>query len=272
MEQILFCVLRFMFHVSCFMIKIVPAIIAKSFEELERKIKLVEPYVKSVQIDIMDGIFVPNITWNNPEELKNIETELNTEVHLMVEDVERETGRWLDSGVGRILVHFEALASEKLKAENEKQQQKIKNLINKCQEHGIELGIALNLETPVDVLDKICQCESAKGRTKQSRRITAKLFRHFTPRNDVCAIDVVQLMSIEKIGAHGYPFSENVIPKIKILRQKYPGVKIEVDGGINLQNARLVAEAGADVLVIGSAIFENENIEETIKEFKNIIN
>jgi ribulose-phosphate 3-epimerase len=76
----------------------------------------------------------------------------------------------------------------------------------------------------------------------------------------------VQLMSIEKIGAHGYPFSENVIPKIKALRQKFPGVKIEVDGGINMENAKKLSDAGADVLVVGSAIFSSENVEKIIKE------
>ena len=255
-----------MFHVSCFMKEIVPAIIAKDLGELKEKIKLVEPYVNSVQIDIMDGIFVSNKTWNNPEELKNIKTELSIEAHLMVEDAVAEAEKWLDSGVRRILIHYEAIFRNQ-----ELGVRKWEIIFKKCAEKKIELGIALNLETAVDVLEEICHCESADRQTKQSRGITARLLRYFTPRNDVCIINAVQLMSIAKIGHHGEPFDARVIPKIKALRQKFPGVKIEVDGGINLQNARLIAEAGADVLVIGSAIFKSENTRESLEDFKGIV-
>lgn len=248
--------------------EIIPAIIAKDFEELERKIKLVESYVKSVQIDVMDGFFVSNITWNNPEKLKNIETGLKIEAHLMVEDVEGEVEKWINSGVKRILAHYEALASEKLKTKNEKPQRKIKNLFDKCQERGIELGLVLNLETPIDVLDEIIMnLSTGSGHNNNLLPEQVRLLADASKAN----IDVIQLMSIEKIGAHGYPFSEKVIPKIKALRQKYPGVKIEVDGGINIENAKELTEAGADALVAGSAIFGSKNIPEIFKKFKGIV-
>lgn len=217
-------------------VEIVPAIIAKNFEELERKIRQVEPYVKSVQIDIMDGIFVSNKTWNNPEELKNIKTNLEIEAHLMVEDVVGEAEKWLNSGVKRILAHWEAM-TEDLRF-------KIYELRKKIQEKGIEFGIVLNLETPINVLSDF------------SSIINYQLL-------------IIQLMSIAKIGAHGYPFSEEVIPKIKALREKYPDVKISVDGGINLENAKRVKEAGADILVVGSTIFESKDIGKIINGLKS---
>jgi ribulose-phosphate 3-epimerase len=267
------------------MAEIVPAIIAKSFEELEKKIRLVEPYVNWVQLDVMDGKFAPEKSWPyichpelisgsrgnvqempkqaNPERgrrvrhdriklLKELNAKLNLEAHLMIEEPEKEIDKWLESGVKRILVHYEALANEKGKSKNEqvprrrdeKLKLKIKNLIKKCDVRNVELGIVLNLETPIDVLEKL--------------HVTG-----FMPH-------VIQLMSIAQIGYHGHPFDEKVIPKIRALKERRFGVKIAVDGGINKETAKLVLGAGADILVVGSAIFENENIEETIKELKNI--
>ncbi len=220
------------------MAEIIPAIIANDFHELVKKIRLVEHYVSWVQLDIMDGKFAPEVSWNNPKDLKNIKTRLNFEAHLMVENVELEIERWLESGVKRILVHYEALKGDL--------QDKIYDLRNKCSEKGVELGIVLNLETPVEVLDKL-QVSSFK-------------------------FQVIQLMSIAQIGYHGQPFDERVIPKIKALREKYPDVKIAVDGGVSLENAGKLFEAGTNILAVGSSIFDSKNIFGVIGKFKEIIN
>lgn len=222
------------------MIEIIPAIIAKSFDELKEKIKLVEPYVKSVQIDIMDGIFVSEKTWNSPKELKNISANLEIEAHLMVEDAESEVDRWLGSGVKRILIHYEALAGDLRFT--------IYDLREKLEKKGIEFGLVLNLETPISVLDEF-----------------SELFLNL--KSSI----VIQLMSIAQIGSHGQPFDEKVIPKIRALREWHPSVKIQADGGINAENAKQVAEAGADILVIGSAIFGSENVGGAIEELKKMI-
>ncbi len=233
--------------------EIVPAIIAKDFKELQVKIKLVEPYVKSVQIDIMDGIFAPEKSWNNPEDLKNINTNLEIEAHLMVKDVEGEIERWLDSGVKRILAHYEAVVNElrieQVPRNREKNYEsriltKIEELTNRCKKNGVEFGLVLNLETPIDVLSQF--------------PVPSSQFP-------------IQLMSIAQIGYHGQPFDKKVIPKIRALKEQRPDVKIQVDGGINIENEKQVAEAGADVLIIGSAIFGNENIGKTIETLKGTI-
>jgi ribulose-phosphate 3-epimerase len=217
--------------------EIIPAIIAKSFEELSRKIKLVEPYVNWVQLDIMDGQFAPEVSWNNPEELENINTRLNLEAHLMVEDVELEVERWLGSGVKRILVHYEAVfGNQELGTGN------WEVISKKCKENNTELGLALNLETSIDVLTKF--------------QVSSSRFQ------------VIQLMSIAQIGYYGQPFDGRVIPKIKSLREKYPNVKIAVDGGVSLKNAGKLFQAGANILAVGSAIFEADNIGEAIKNFQ----
>ena len=233
-------------------LEIVPAIIAKSFDELQEKINLVEPYVNWVQLDVMDGKFAPVKSWPynvvipakagiqdvdsrlcGNDKLDNInclserlKTKLSIETHLMVEDVEGEIERWLNSGVKRILAHYEAI--EKLTV-NRKQltiEELVENLSRKCTKKNVEFGIVLNLDTSVSALEKMLS-------------VNCYLF------------SVVQLMSIAKIGEHGQPFDERVIPKIRALKEQHLNVKISVDGGINSQNAKQILEAGADVLVVG---------------------
>jgi len=90
------------------MIEVIPTIIAKDFEELREKVKLVEPHTEWVQLDVMDGVFVDNTTWNNPSDLKNLKTKLKLEVHLMIKNPEKIIDQWIKSGVKRIIFHFEA--------------------------------------------------------------------------------------------------------------------------------------------------------------------
>ncbi|MBI5530814.1 MAG: ribulose-phosphate 3-epimerase [Candidatus Doudnabacteria bacterium] len=121
--------------------KIIPAIIAKNFNELQKKIRQIEGLVDWAQIDVMDGKFVPNVTWDNPVELRNLKTALKLEAHLMVERPEKEIGQWLASGVKRILLHYEST-------------KKLKDLIDKIKSAGIQVGIVLNPDTPASVLDE----------------------------------------------------------------------------------------------------------------------
>lgn len=211
--------------------QIIPAIIAKNFDELQKKVKLVESYVEWAQIDIMDGKFAPQITWNNPPDLKKLKTALNLEAHLMVLEPEKEIEKWLASGVKRILAHFEAT-------------EQLPEIIIKIKNAGLETGVVLNLQTPIEVLEKF-QVSGFK-------------------------IQVIQLMGIAQIGYHGQPFDERTISKIKSLRQKYDSVKIAVDGGVNLENASEIIKAGADILVVGNAIFNSDNIGRTIEKFKTL--
>jgi ribulose-phosphate 3-epimerase len=116
------------------------------------------------------------------------------------------------------------------------------DLAEEAHRHNKELGIAINPETPVSILDSFI--------------------------ND---IDLVLLMAVNP-GKAGQVFQEKVIPKISALRQKYPDVKIEIDGGVNPQNAKKLAQAGANILVAGSSVFESANIEEAINQLKKAAN
>ena len=122
------------------MIQIIPAIIAKNFQEVQDKINKIEPYVEWAQLDVMDGKFVDNFTWGNPADLKNLKTNLNLEVHLMINNPEEVIDDWIDSGVKRIIFHYETTA-------------KHKELIEKIKKAGLEVGLAINPETSLEAID-----------------------------------------------------------------------------------------------------------------------
>ena len=207
------------------MIQIIPAVIVKSFDELVARLKSVEPYVEAVQLDIMDGILVPNKTWGESADLEKLKTNLFLEAHLMVAEPAKAVGEWLESKVGRIIVHWEAINN-------------FSDLMEKTHQADKEFGVALNPETPIEALEPY-----------------------------INNLDLVLLMSVNP-GFAGQEFKKAVLEKIKALRQKYPTVKIGVDGGINLDNAKEVIAAGANYLAVGSAIFSSSNAGESIKSFK----
>jgi len=210
------------------MAQIIPAIIANNFEELERKLSQVEGLVSWAQIDVMDGVFTPPKTFNNPSKLSKLDTKVNLEAHLMIDRPENAIKEWIDSPVKRILIHYEST-------------REMGALIKQIKKDGKEVGIALKIKTELAMLD---------------------LF--------IANIDVVQFMGIDEIGYYGHSFNPIVLEKIKALHERYPNVTIEIDGGVNLDNAPQIIKAGAHNLVAGSAIFKSEDVEKTIKAFQNI--
>lgn len=213
--------------------EIIPAIIAKNFEEVKKKIKLVEPYVKWVQLDIMDGKFVPNVTWNNPADLRNESFEINLEAHLMISEPEKYIESWITAGIKRIIFHIEAAS-------------KPEEIIKMCREKGVQAGVAMNPETPYQSL-----C-SGTGQTPL-----------------IELVDMVLVLGVSP-GFGGQKFKPEVISKIQALREANPHLTIGVDGGMNPETAKLVIDAGANVIVAGSYIYESENIEKAIDELKAI--
>lgn len=208
------------------MIEVIPAIIPKSFEELKEKAKLVEPYVEWVQFDVMDGQFVDNTTWNNPSDLKNLETNLKLEVHLLIQNPELVINDWIESGVVRVVFHYSS---------TEKHQE----IIEKIKKAGLQVGIAINPEVSIDVLDTF-----------------------------INQLDLVLVMTVNP-GWNGQEFMEDMLGKIKQLRDKYSDVNIGVDGGVNTKTASSIIQAGANILFSGSAILNSNNIKETIWKLKN---
>ncbi len=219
--------------------EIIPAILPKDFAELEDKVLLVHDLVKTVQVDVCDGQFVPNSTWpykKHDETFERLTKEeaglpgwekVDYEVDLMVNRAEEVVEQWVSAGVGRIVIHAE------MKGDLREAVDKLKG--------KVEIGLALNIETSEDVISPF--------------------------KED---IQFIQCMGINSIGFQGQKFDPKVIQKIQTIKEKHPLLPISVDGGVSLDNAGDLIGAGADRLVIGSAIFDSENIFETIKKFKKL--
>lgn len=210
------------------MMEVIPAIIAKNFEELKEKIKKVEAFVSWVQIDVSDGIFTPNVTWNNPSDLKNLKSEVQLEIHLMINNPQKFIEGWTGSGVKKIIIHVDAKSDF----------EEIKSISKKIKNRGVQFGIALTPEVSVTDVENI-----------------------------IPIADVVLLLAVNP-GFGGQEFQPKTLEKIKTLRELFPHATIEVDGGINLETTKQCVEVGADILVSGSFIFNSNNIEEAIQKLK----
>lgn len=228
------------------MIEIIPAIMPKSFSDLSEKMSLVSGFVPMVQIDVMDGVFVPSKSWpyvKNPDpDFEYIQKEqkefpywqeLDFEVDLMVNNAEVLAGSWIGAGAKRLIFHIESLVNSKSAIEQIKKSLPVKDSFLYT-----EIGIAINPDTPNEKLEPV-----------------------------LSQVDFVQFMGIQKIGFQGQPFDDRVLEKIIRLRTELPNVTISVDGSVNMETAPSLMDAGVNRLVIGSAIFEREDVAVAIEEF-----
>ena len=198
-----------------------PAILEENFEEVKKRITQVKPYVKRVHIDIMDGEFVPNTTFNEPEKLEGIDIEIVP--HLMVKHPVFEIKKWDLPNVKEIIVHFEAI-------------QNLDEVINAAGSIDKKIGIAINPGTSTyDIKDNLDK------------------------------FSLVLVMGVEP-GFSGQAFNNDVLEKIRILKEVKPDMPVEVDGGVDMSTKNQIIRAGADILSANSAIFKADNIEEAIKE------
>ena len=228
--------------------EVIPAIMPEDFDDLEEKVSRVVGLVKTVQLDIMDGKFVPERTWPyvcNRGELERIISEtdamphwdnINYEVDLMVRDPEVASYNWIKAGASRIIFHIESAPN-------------ILDLIKKIKvEFGDakisptapEIGVAIDNSTPLTELEKYLD-----------------------------DVDFVQMMGIDKIGFQGEPMSETVIPRITEFRKKHEETIISVDGAVSGDSAKALIDAGVNRLVSGSFIFNSLDIKEAISILKN---
>jgi ribulose-phosphate 3-epimerase len=213
-------------------VKIAPSLLAADFAELAKEIRSVEESGADwLHVDVMDGKFVPNITLGPfiVEAIKR-NTRLPLDVHLMIEEPERYIPDFVKAGADVISVHVEACPH-------------LHRTLQLIRSLGAKPSVALNPHTPVSWI-----------------------------RHVVTDLDMVLLMTVNP-GFGGQTFIPNVIPKIRELRvmlqeNNRDSVDIEVDGGINLETAALVKEAGANVLVAGSAVFRAENRAEVIRRLR----
>jgi len=233
------------------MVEVIPAILTDNFNELREQISRVVNVASFVQIDMCDGIFVPTMTWpfnelksgnkeNNIDPILEEEEglpfwdSLDFEFDLMVKNAHEQFDFFIRLGAKRIVFHIEAESDLNKFIE-------FLEGIDMYTRENIQIGIALNSTTSIDILKPI-----------------------------ISKVDFVQCMGIEHIGFQGEPFDERVLNQILNLRSLYPELIISVDGSVNEITAPLLVKAGANRLVIGSAIMQSYDIRESIKEFENL--
>lgn len=237
--------------------EIIPAILPKDIDDLRERLSMVSGIVPLVQIDVCDGKFTPTKTWpykKGVDEtfLRIVAQEegfpfwdsVDFEVDLMVKRPENIIDDWIAAGAKRVIIHIESTPDPLSLI------RKIKQEYGTAREssYGAEVGAALNVETPNEEIYDLLSEVDDEG---------------------MPAIDFVQFMGIENIGYQGEPFDERVFEKIRELRERFPETIISVDGGVSLDSAAELIEAGANRLVSGSAIFESGDIAGTIKMFQN---
>lgn len=213
---------------------IAPSLLAADFSNLAYEIKKIESQADILHLDIMDGHFVPNITFG-PSMVKAIrsKTTLPFDAHLMIANPEDYIDQFIDAGCDIINFHIETVTH-------------IDRLVQKIKAANIKVGITLLPTTPLSSLEYI-----------------------------LSEVDMVLIMSVNP-GFGGQQFMHNQLPKIAALRQLIDKqkltTKIQVDGGINKDTARLAIEAGADILVAGSYLFSATSDSELAERFKNLRN
>jgi ribulose-phosphate 3-epimerase len=212
---------------------VAPSLLSADFSNLGRDIELInQSEADWFHLDVMDGVFVPNISFGMPV-IKAIHkiAKKPLDVHLMIVQPERYFEVFRDLGAAYLSIHYEAVTH-------------LNRAVHQIRELGMKAGVVLNPHTPVSVLEEI-----------------------------ITDVDLVLLMSVNP-GFGGQKFIEATYNKIaklkKLITEKNSSALIEVDGGVDLQNAGKLILAGADVLVAGNTVFSSANPSGTIRELKHI--
>jgi len=212
---------------------IAPSVLAADFANIQRDFEMINKSEADwFHIDVMDGVFVPNISFGMPviSAMKK-HAKKPLDVHLMIVNPDQYIGTFKEIGADILTVHYEACTH-------------LHRTLQAIKAEDMKAGVALNPHTPVHLLEDVI--------------------------ND---IDLVCIMSVNP-GFGGQSFIENTYDKVKQLKElinkKGASTLIEIDGGVNIHNAKALIDAGADVLVAGSFVFKSDKPEVTIQELKSV--
>ena len=216
------------------MAQLAPSILSADFSELGKQVSKIEKGgADFIHVDVMDGAFVPNISFGAPV-MKSLlgKTNVPFDVHLMIEHPELRIPDFVTPNTEYITVHQEACTH-------------LHRVIQQIKGFGVKAGVAINPATPVSLLENI-----------------------------LGDVDLVLIMSVNP-GFGGQKFIPNAVVKVceldEIRKNEELKFLIEIDGGVNLDNCQMLADAGVDILVAGSAVFGAEDIAKRTKEFKKLL-
>lgn len=215
------------------MVKIAPSLLSANFANLEDEIKKIENGgADYVHLDVMDGIFVPNITFGPPviKKLRKV-TEIPFDVHLMIDRPERYIKDFVDAGADIITVHEEATIH-------------LHRTIQEIKSYGKMAGVSLNPSTPLDNIEYIL---------------------------DDLDLILIMTVNPGFGGQSFIKSMEDKIKRMRnIINERNLNVILQVDGGVKLDNAKKILECGADLLVVGSDIFGANDVEARTRNFKTL--
>ena len=212
---------------------IAPSILAADFANLEREVTMInESMADWIHVDVMDGVFVPNISFGIPViEAIRKHAKKPLDVHLMIVQPERYVEAFQKAGAEILTVHLEA-------------SKHLHRTLQQIKANGMKAGVAVNPHTSVSLL-----------------------------KDTIADIDLVCMMSVNP-GFGGQKFIENTYRKVaelkSLIESQRSSAQIEIDGGVNQQNAKPLLDAGADVLVAGNFVFSSSNPKEVIQQLKNM--
>lgn len=226
------------------MVEIIPAVLPKNFKDLEKHLAAVQPPAgipRLVQIDCVDGVYVRNRTWPFRDEgtfAKIVQDEkglpfweaFDFQFDLMVDHAGERVMEFVHAGASHIILH--ARAAGALEAF-----EKLVNLREEGGAYSVKTGLAILPGSQPDELEPF-----------------------------EAQFDFIQVMGIEKVGYQGEPFDKHAVYLVERMRRRYPDLIIQVDGGVSLENANTLAKAGANRLIVGSAIFKQDDPAQAMEE------
>lgn len=215
---------------------LVPAVIPKSVEDIFAVAKRIEFFTQELQIDVVDGVFVDNVSWpyvkgsnGRHQDIRTLAENFQIEMDLMIHNPLEEIPRWIEVGAKKIVVHIESCSD-------------LGEARRLCDEAGVALGVSASQSTDMSVFRE------------------ALNYGHYA-----------QCMGISRIGVQGEPFDRSVLERIRIIRTQFPTMTVSVDGSINKSTIREVFEAGATRFIAGSAILGSTDAEAAYKELLSLI-